>query len=203
MHVNRPGFESALAELAGRCALILETGTSAWGTDSTRLWDAYVRIFGGEFWSVDSSEAPRERLRRQVGAHTHLVVEDSVTFLQRFATENANRQVNLCYLDSWDLDWNDPLPAEKHGLREWAAIAPLFGAGSILIVDDSPSSIEWVPPNLHEQATFFLSSRGYLPGKGALIEKRLAGDKNCRKIWHGYNSVFVFDGVPLTLEVPT
>jgi hypothetical protein len=39
-HINRPGFEVAVELMGDRPMRILETGTSAWGTDSTRLWDA-------------------------------------------------------------------------------------------------------------------------------------------------------------------
>jgi hypothetical protein len=73
-HVNVAGFEAAMGLMADRPQNTLETGTSAWGTDSTRLWDAYVRNFGGEFWSVDLSPAPSKRLRQQVSSQTHLMV---------------------------------------------------------------------------------------------------------------------------------
>jgi hypothetical protein len=177
--------------------MIVETGTSAWGTDSTRLWDAYVRAFGTEFWSIDLSPDPRRRLRQQVGPRTHLVVSDSVDFLTDFAVRNSKTQVDLCYLDSWDLDWQNPIASEVHGLKEWLAIAPLFAAGSVLVVDDSPASIEWVPERHQERARELLEERGYLPGKGSLIDQELTRDPGVEKIWHGYNSVYLFHALPL------
>lgn len=193
-HVNIQGFQAALRLTNDQPQLIVETGTSAWGTDSTRLWDAYVNNFGGEFWSVDISPEPSQRLQNQVGSRTHLIVEDSVTFLERIAAERGGDRIGIAYLDSWDLDWDDPEPAERHGLLEWHAIKGLFGPGSILIIDDSPGSLDWVPSPLQERGKHFLSSRGFLPGKGALVEKELRGDARFTKIWHGYNLVYLCTG---------
>ena len=80
-----PGFRLALRLLAGRPARIVETGTSAWGVDSTLLFDSYVRHFGGRFDSVDLRALPSDRLRPVVGPATHLHVGDSVEFLSGLA----------------------------------------------------------------------------------------------------------------------
>jgi hypothetical protein len=178
--------------MSGRPQVILETGTSAWGTDSTRLWDAYVERFGGQFWSVDLSPAPRDRLDGQICDSTHLAVEDSVRFLTSFAIDNPGLRVDVCYLDSWDLDWSNPDPAAAHGLAEWHAIKPRMGPGSVLVIDDSPSSLEWVPSSHHEEAKDYYSSHGYLPGKGALAHQDLLADPKVHVLWHGYNAVYEF-----------
>lgn len=191
-HVNFKGFAEVLSLMSERTQLIVETGTSAWGTDSTRLWDAYVRHFGGEFWSVDIAASPQKRLKRQMSERTHLVVDDSVHFLTNFANERPELTVDLCYLDSWDLDWSDPEPSASHGLAEWHAIRPLMRKGSILMVDDSPVSLDWVPSEHKEKALRYRESRGYLPGKGALIHQELSADERVRVVWHGYNCVYVF-----------
>lgn len=189
-HVNRRGFEIALTLAAGRPKVIIETGTSAHGTDSTRLWDSYVKSFGGEFWSVDLSPAPARRLQRQVCPATHLVIADSVEFLRDFAARYPETPIGVCYLDSWDLDWSDPMPAEVHGLREWEAVAPLMVPGSILIVDDTPSDLEWIPAQHREQARQYREAHGYLPGKGSRIVELLDGEARFQKVWHGYNVVY-------------
>jgi hypothetical protein len=191
-HLNRPGFDAALALMAGKQKIILETGTSAWGTDSTRLWDAYISRFGGEFWSVDLSSDPSKRLQHQVSPNTHLEVSDSVTFINGFSELSSYSIVDVCYLDSWDLDWNDPHPAEQHGLNEWHAVAQLMGPGSVLIIDDSPVSIDWVPEPYQELAREYESAHGHLPGKGSLIDIELRDDPRVEIIWQGYNSVYLF-----------
>lgn len=191
-HINRPGFDAAVALMAEQPRAIVETGTSAWGTDSTRLWDGYVAAFGGQFWSVDLSSHPAERLQGQVSEATHLVVDDSVHFLSNFAENSGVRHLDVCYLDSWDLDWDDPDPAAEHGLAEWEAVAPLLGPGSVLIVDDSPASLDWVPAPHRADAGRYLAERGYLPGKGALVDIALRQRPDVQLVWHGYNAVYHF-----------
>ena len=189
-HPNLGGFAAALQPFQERPLVIVETGTSAWGTDSTRLWDAYVTNFGGEFWSVDISKGPKRRLQRQVGTQTHLIVGDSIEFLKTFAANGEGDGLDVVYLDSWDLDWDCPEPAEEHGLHEWHAIQGLLKPGSVLIIDDTPASLHWVPEILHEKGKHFLHSRGFLPGKGALIARELEEANEFTKLWHGYNLVY-------------
>jgi hypothetical protein len=191
-HTNRPGFEAALKNSNARPLNIIETGTSAWGTDSTRLWDAYVQHFGGEFWSVDLSTAPSKRLKNQVSQHTHLIVSDSVSFLQDFAKDHVGENVDICYLDSWDVDWQDPEPSMEHGLAEFHAVEKLLGPGSVLLIDDTPTSLEDVPPSEKEAAASFLALRGFLPGKGALIVQELEARSDIRAVWKGYSVAFEF-----------
>lgn len=191
-HVNFQGILLALQCLGGAPANILETGTSAWGTDSTRLWDSYVRNFGGQLWSVDISEGPKKRLHGQLSQNSHLVVDDSVEFIERFRASAIVDRIDLCYLDSWDLDWSDPEPAEIHGLREWLAIKPILGHGSVLVVDDTPADLSWIPSNFSHNAAKYLRARGRLPGKGSLIDRELVHRKDVTKLWHGYNCVYLF-----------
>lgn len=191
-HLNRPGFEAALRNSNSRPLNIIETGTSAWGTDSTRLWDAYVQHFGGELWSVDLSTVPSQRLKKQVSENTHLIVSDSVAFLQSFAQEHAGMQVDICYLDSWDVDWQDPVPSMDHGLAEFHAIEKLLKPGSVLLIDDTPMSLEDVPLSEKEAASSFLALRGFLPGKGALIVQELQARSNIRVVWEGYSVALEF-----------
>lgn len=192
-HINFNGFKTVFDLVNEEPQAIIETGTSAWGTDSTRLWDAYVRQFGGEFWSVDLSPLPSRRLEGQVSQQTHLIVDDSVHFLTEFAMSNPDMQVDICYLDSWDLDWSDSEPAALHGLSEWRAIAPLMRKGSILIIDDSPASLEWIPIEHQEKASRFQDTHGFLPGKGALVHQELRKNDRVRITWHGYNVVYLFE----------
>ncbi len=47
----------AIELLGDRPARILETGSSAWGTNSSLLFDSYVHRFGGEFYTIDCGSA--------------------------------------------------------------------------------------------------------------------------------------------------
>ena len=66
-HVNYDSMCYVIEALGGRPQTILETGMSAWGTDSTRLFDSYVRSFGGHLWSVDIEPEHVRRLTSRVG----------------------------------------------------------------------------------------------------------------------------------------
>ena len=49
---------------------------------------------------------------------------------------NACRPAALVYLDSYDVDLNDPMPSAIHHALELAAVRPLIGPGTLVCVDD-------------------------------------------------------------------
>lgn len=188
-HPNRKAFEIVISELNGAPANIIETGTSAWGTDSTRLWDNYVAHYGGSFQSVDIRSEPAKRLKRQVGKRTRLVVSDSITFLKN---DLPDGQIDVFFLDSWDVDWFNPLDSAIHGLNEFHTILPKLNRGSILFVDDTPTSQDWLPDMFRESTQKFSNEYGVFPGKGALILKELIGNPNIEFLYHEYSVVLRF-----------
>lgn len=56
----------ALEHLIGRPSVIVEIGSSAWGTNSSLLFDSYVNSFGGIFQSVDLRVQPMLSLQKSV-----------------------------------------------------------------------------------------------------------------------------------------
>jgi len=193
-HINRRAFEIVIGELKGAPANIIETGTSAWGTDSTRLWDSYVTNFGGMFRTVDIRPEPAERLKGQTGKSTQLVVSDSVNFL---TNDIGDENVDVFFLDSRDVDWLTPLDSAKHGLMEYKAIRNKLTGGAILFVDDTPISQDWMPQEWKsieqiESAKKFEIEHGVFPGKGALILKEIARLPNIEILYHEYSVVIKF-----------
>jgi hypothetical protein len=173
-HVNREIFGVALNALAGNPARIIETGTSAWGTDSTRLWDSYIRKFGGTFCSVDIRREASRRLKWQLSNRSELVVNDSVDFL----VNEPNQPADLYFLDSWDLDLNDPLPSAQHGLSEYIAIEPHLEPGNLIMIDDTPCAQRLGnPANLQYNQ---------LPGKGSFICDELNKKFEFEILMHDY-----------------
>jgi hypothetical protein len=168
-HENRSAFEIALIALGGKSANIVETGTSAWGTDSTRIWDTYIRKFGGNLHSVDIRGAASRALLFQTSRNTHLVISDSVKFL----AENPMPKTDLYFLDSWDLDFSNPIPSAIHGMLEFMAIKEQLKSGSLLFVDDTPSKLIFEDRNLRNDDFEFERLFNCVPGKGALIKKYL------------------------------
>jgi len=167
-------------------ALILETGTSAWGTDSSRLWASYVKSFGGSFSSVDIRPEASLSLRDLKGT-VQFHVGDGVDFIKSFQLPEGFSHVNLAYLDSWDLDILNPQPPMDHGLAEFNALLPFLDTGSVIVIDDTPIEAHLLGTAGEE---FFLN-RGFVPGKGAsvLAQKRTLEEFDVA--YHHYNLVLV------------
>lgn len=190
-HVCLSGFKVALDLLDGGPASIIETGTSAWGTDSTALWAKYVKTFGGRLWSVDIRQEPALKLGF-LGHQIELVVEDSVLFLQNFASENEGVKIDLIYLDSFDVDWSDPTPAANHGWGEFVAIQPLVKPGTIVIIDDTPrnpTEMPFVSEEVMKHVRSFFERKIGPPGKGNLVFNFVSQSSEWEILHHSYNFV--------------
>ncbi len=187
-HPNRYGLKLALGELRNNSALIVETGTSAWGCDSTRLWASYIKSFGGQLYSVDIRDEPRRKLG-YLGSNVLLSVGDSVEFLQNFS-KSTNEKIDLLYLDSFDVDWNEPMASAIHGFEEFESSLPSLKSGSIVIIDDTPNTIKWIPHSQQEEVRRFEEAFGFLPGKGCLVLDYVRKRQDLfQVIHHEYNLV--------------
>ena len=155
---------------------IIETGTAAHGTASTYLLDAYVKKYGGHLWTVDINPACSQAVKPNVSENTTVITGDSVTFLHQWVKEHPDEQIDLVYLDSYDLDFSDPTPAGIHGLKEFNAILPALKRESLLLIDDTPILADEF---LEEQPRMYISMRntydkcGISPGKGMYIMKHI------------------------------
>lgn len=191
-HQNIGGLTIALKSINSKNPIIVETGTSAWGTDSSRMFDSYVRTFGGRFYSVDISHKPARRLKLAKSKRTNFYVMDSVKFLEQFEIISKIKKIDLIYLDSWDVDWSNPFPSAQHGYKEILAARKHISAGTILIIDDTPKDISWIPLEFHVNSNEFFSTYGSIPGKGSFYQKALAG-LSYKVLYHEYNLVILFD----------
>jgi hypothetical protein len=190
----RSTITHALELLNCKHANIIETGSSAWGVNSSMLFDSYVNSFGGTFTTVDMRLVPLVTLKGRVTNRSSLHCNDSVLFLEKIA--KAAIRLDLVYLDSWDVDWSNPLPAGYHGLKEFLTILPLLSAShGILLVDDTPSTSEsfhietGLSPSIFES---YLNEYGCYPGKGGLILNYLRGINLGTVVEHGYQMLIKF-----------
>jgi SAM-dependent methyltransferase len=135
--------------------LIIETGCarpphSQWGTEdisfkdegfSTRLFDAYIQEYDGEFYSVDITPEHVDYARSVVSENTQVICSDSVEFLWQANQQltEQNQYVDLLYLDSYDFDetTDDKFLSPAHHLKELAAIMGRLRPGSLVAVDDN------------------------------------------------------------------
>ena len=147
--VRAEGFRVMFSLLEQRCraldgpALIVETGSvrapGQWENDgqSTVLWDDFARYYDAEIHSVDLDPAPARLIRAELSAEVHAHTGDSVRFLHELACQSPARRIDLLYLDSLDVDANNPFLSAFHHVKELAAARPCIGPGSIIAVDDN------------------------------------------------------------------
>jgi hypothetical protein len=196
-HPCRHTITSALQRLGCRPAFIVETGSSAWGTNSSLLFDSYVNSFGGAFRSVDIRAQPMVDLRSRCTPNSTFYCDDSISFLKKISEGESAGQGLLIYLDSWDVDWRDPLASAVHGFQEFLILLPLLqrNAGGLLLVDDTPKDGEVmssVQPGYLRAFEAFREVYGFGPGKGALIKNFLVGNSIGREIRHEYQLLWEF-----------
>lgn len=188
-HWTRPGFEDAIEHLKNGPAVFVETGSSAWGMNSTRLFASYARMFGGCVHTVDIRPEPSMSLKTLEDV-VEFHITDSVQFLHELELEN-NDLPRFFYLDSWDVDWDDPMPSATHGLSEWQAVQRLSRARDVVVIDDTPNSLDYIPSSSHDVASRFKSQHGVFPGKGSLVVSSDFESLGWALEYHGYNVVLV------------
>jgi hypothetical protein len=146
---------------------IIETGTlrtpGNWmDGQSARLFTEFVDLYGGSMRSVDidsqACEAARSTL---VSANFSVAHSDSVAWL---GTLTDLDQVDLFYLDSYDVDWNDDTASADHHLKEFQTIEPYIRSGTVVAIDDNS---RWVNNNRRtgkgRRVVEYLYDQGHLP----------------------------------------
>ena len=193
-HICRGTLHEALSKLNGKPALILETGSSAWGSNSSLLFDAYVNQYGGSFETVDLRMEPSISLHTKCSANTLLHCDDSVHFLEQWSKGNPGVKIDLLYLDSWDVDWNNPNPSSMHGMAEFLATSGHLHSGSLLLIDDTPANEKFFASAQTELLNFknFYIENGFYPGKGALVKALLKANGRGKEIMHQYQLLWEF-----------
>ena len=192
-HPCRFTLTTALEILKNKPSVILETGSSAWGTNSSLLFDSYVNSFGGKFKSVDIRLEPMLTLRSICSTNSEFYYNDSVDLLR--AQVELDELPDLVYLDSWDVNWLDSIPSAVHGFNEFLTILPCLKSGSLLLVDDTPKDrdiMKKVQPMRLSEFDFFTNLYGFPPGKGPLIKNFLIKNSIGKEIAHEYQLLWQF-----------
>lgn len=182
-HPNKRAFGVVLKNFNGVPLNIVETGTSAWGADSTRLWDEYVRNSGGRVRSVDLRPDPSMHLCGKLSKNTELSIGDSVEFLQ--SLYDNKESVDLIYLDSYDVDWENPEPAELHGEAEFKIAMELVRIGGIILIDDTPTSAAAIRVGIHMNERMSGGSQA-IRGKGAKALQLVETNPHFSVVYHDY-----------------
>lgn len=120
--------------------LIVETGCSRAKNNysgdgmSTILFDEFVNFYTGKVISVDINEVNCKFARSLVSNKTEIFCDDSVKFLWGL---DPQTDVDLLYLDSFDINFNKPHPSMLHHMKELCAIIGKLKKGVIIAVDDN------------------------------------------------------------------
>lgn len=187
-HICQTSMKMALELLEEKSARIVETGSSAWGTNSSLLFDSYVNSFGGEFLTTDIRQEPSRILSSLCTSRTHLYWADSIRFLKSLQNKGG-QSIDFLYLDSWDVDWSDPLPSALHGLNEFLTIYPALKPGAIVLIDDTPADIHSMSAAQPREVNNFRESErkfGFKPGKGTLVKQYLTAQRVGTCLHHDY-----------------
>lgn len=65
------------------------------------------------------------------------ITEDSVSVLSGNWDNGTAQAIDLLYLDSFDYDFVDPLPAQMHDLAEFGAAAGKLSDNALVVIDDA------------------------------------------------------------------
>lgn len=155
---------------------IVETGCARtrgnWAGDgqSSVLFDTYLaaREPGSGGWAIDLDPQATAVCRELVSDRIQLRTGDSVPTLRDLAVEfrQTGRTIDFLYLDSYDVDWNNPTPSAVHHLKELVSIVPVLRPDTLVMVDDAPSTCRVVG---NSSGQYDLASLPVVGGKGTFV----------------------------------
>lgn len=119
---------------------IVETGTlrnpGNWKDgQSAVLFTEFVKTASGSVRSVDIDPIAVTAAQAAIKNKCFSVLcSDSVAWLKSLTDLN---KVDLFYLDSWDVKWNNDCDSAEHHLQEFLAIEPYLKPRAIVAIDDN------------------------------------------------------------------
>jgi hypothetical protein len=194
-HLNYLTFKKLFKEMEGlKNPYILESGIASAGTNSTYLFNEYVKKYGGFFWSVDINKSLVDFHKGNMCPATELICDDSVSFFKKWT--KSHDSVNVIYLDSYDLDFYNPQPSGNHGLAEYKSLMPVIKKDTLLLIDDTPINPYWLDTRgkiYNDMSSYYINNNNTLPGKGMFILNDIT---NANKLIHNYQVLYKFYDAP-------
>lgn len=157
---------------------IVETGTMRnpgnWKDgQSARLFTEFVEHHSGSVRSVDIDPEAVDAARAAItSTRFSSTCQDSVLYL---STQSDLNRVDLFYLDSYDVKWNNDHLSADHHLQEFLTIEPYLKPGALVVIDDNSRFLD------SNQRT----------GKGHYIADYLE-TKEIRPIYDAYQIIYRF-----------
>lgn len=189
-HINYHTMLNSLLELIKKnknSFVFVETGCSAHGTKSTILWDKFVNIFNGNVYSVDLCESAVKEAQKSVSSKTTITHSDSLLYLPKL-----KEKIDFLYLDSYDVNFLYPVSSAEHHLKEFNCVKHLLEKGSVVLMDDTPISPEWLDDGKNSPIYSQLKNQfdPNMSGKGSLVIKELE-KMGATMIMHQYQALWV------------
>lgn len=194
-HINYLTFKKLFEEMKDlKNPIILESGIASAGTNSTYLFNEYVKKYGGFFWSVDINKNLVDYHKLNMCPASQLVCDDSVSFFKNWS--KIHHTVNVIYLDSYDIDFYNPEPSGNHGLSEYKALMPVIKKDTLLLIDDTPINPYWLDTRdskIYNDMCNYYNTNNFLPGKGMYVLNEIT---NANKLLHNYQVLYKFYDTP-------
>ena len=164
----------------------VETGCSIYGTQTTLLWDKFVNFYDGSVVSVTLNENVVNDANTLTSNKTKVVHSNSIDYLP-----NVDGLIDFLYLDNNDVDFLNPLPSAMHHLEEFNKIKHLLHKNSIILIDDTPVSPEWLDDGQNNPiySTLKRQFNPKIAGKGSLVNIELE-KMGATKILHQYQTLW-------------
>jgi hypothetical protein len=124
---------------------IIETGTMRnpgnWKDgQSAFLFTEFVKAYGGTVRSVDINQEACNTSRAAIESDAFTVTcSDSVAYLQ---SQSDLDEVDLFYLDSYDVKWRNDEASAEHHLKEFQSIEQNLKPGAVVAIDDNTRLLE-------------------------------------------------------------
>lgn len=199
-HINHHTFSRFFEAIAHyiESPIILETGSSAHGVNSSVLLASLARASGGCFDTVDLNPSTVQRvaetLRDRYGPDDRINCHhgDSVAFIAGY-----QGQPNVVYLDSYDLNPGDFAGSAAHGLSEFESLVPKLDRDcALLLIDDTPRTRDifrkMCPAEYLQAVDRHISDTGRLPGKGELILEAIENDRRFHVLEWEYQLLLLY-----------
>lgn len=179
-HVNKEMFTKLLNNLDKKKLNILETGSSAHGTNSSMLFINYVKKFGGSFITVDINPDIKLKFNHLVKENIEFYTDDSVQYIMNIAPYKI-KKLDVIYLDSFDLDIKNPQPSEQHGLDEFLLLNKYIKTGTLIAIDDTPKDFDLFGAGSNKL--------NHIPGKGSLVLEYIKKHGGYEILYHYYSVI--------------
>lgn len=100
---------------------------------STVLFDSFVNYYDGLVESVDIDKKHCNLANNITSEKTKVTCNDSVKFLWDLVPKF---NIDLLYLDSFDIELNKPHPSMLHHMKEFCAVINKLNKGTLIVIDD-------------------------------------------------------------------